>query len=233
MSKVIGTISSFCRQYIVIWNIKKDLRYNGRGTILVLVLAGGAEYKSSKLKGGDLGMKQRNFGSLDGNSKHRGISVLSKVLLITLIAGLCTACMTKEVAKNTASDEPDPIAGFAWEAINRDIANYESNPEIKITDKKITRLELLESFDALADYPIHVYALEYRLKPEDLSKVVLAGGMDVDEDGWLKETCSMGSPLLVVSDKDGKIELIGTLWTGGVAEEGGMEASIKVLLERN
>ena len=54
-------------------------------------------------------------------------------------------------------------------------------------------MELLESFDALADKPINVYALEYRLLPEDLSKVVLAGGMDVDENGWFKETCSMGS----------------------------------------
>jgi len=26
----------------------------------------------------------------------------------------------------------------------------------------------------------------------------------------------MSSPLLVISDNDGKIELVGTLWTGGI-----------------
>jgi hypothetical protein len=42
----------------------------------------------------------------------------------------------------------------------------------------------------LADAPIDVYALEYRLLPEDLSKVVLAGGMDVDEEGWHIVICT-------------------------------------------
>lgn len=124
------------------------------------------------------------------------------------------------------------ITGFAWEIINRDIASYEEAPEVKIVDSKITKLELLESFDALADAPIDVYALEYRLLPEDLSKVVLAGGMDVDEDGWLKETCSMGSPLVVVSRNNDGAEFIGTLWTGSVIEDGGLETCVKALLKR-
>lgn len=137
--------------------------------------------------------------------------------------------------ENTSAkdDESEQVTDLAWEIINRDIANYESNPEIKINDSKIIRLEKIESFDALADKPIYVYALEYRLLPEDLSKVVLAGGMDYDEEGWLKETCSMGSPLLVITNSDGEVELLGTLWTGGILEEGGLEESIKALLERN
>ena len=178
-------------------------------------------------------MKQRTINKLCENKKHRGMAVLNMVLLMTLITGLCAACTQTEVVENTASDELDPITSFAWEIINRDIDNYESNPEVNIIDSKITRLELVESFDSLADNPIQVYALEYRLLPEDLSKVALAGGMDYDEEGWLKETCSMGSPLLVIADNDGEVELLGTLWSGGVLEEGGLEASIKALLERN
>lgn len=125
----------------------------------------------------------------------------------------------------------EQIIGFAWEKINRDIGHYEQNPEVKIIDSKITRLELLESFDTLADVPIDVYALEYRLLPEDLSKVVLAGGMDVDENGWLKETSSMGSPLLVVSRNNGSAEFLGTLWTGEVSGKN-LETEVKTLLER-
>ncbi|MDD4568933.1 MAG: M56 family metallopeptidase [Tepidanaerobacteraceae bacterium] len=130
------------------------------------------------------------------------------------------------------ADESDQITNFAWEVINRDIAYYEENPEVKIIDSKITKLKLLESFDTLAEMPIDVYALEYRLLPEDLSKVVLAGGMDVDEDGWLKETCSMGSPLLVVSRSNSSAELKGILWTGEVSGKE-LETSVKELLERN
>lgn len=173
-------------------------------------------------------MIQRTFPVLAGDRKYRVMAMLCMTLTLLLIAGLCAAC-TKTKA---VSDEMDPITGFAWELINRDIANYESNPEVDIIDSKITRLEKVETFDKLADRPIYVYALEYRLLPEDLSKVIMAGGMDADEEGWLKETCSMGSPLLVISDNEGGPEFIGTLWTGGVIEDGGMEASIKAMLER-
>lgn len=153
------------------------------------------------------------------------------VAVIAAVIGLMANPIEADINENGVNSEQ--ISGFAWETINRDIANYESNPEVNIIDSRITRLELVESFDALADTPIDVYALEYRLLPEDLSKVVLAGGMQVDEDGWLKETCSMGSPLLVISRKIGSVELIGTLWAGGVKEDGGLEPSIKALLKRN
>jgi len=130
-------------------------------------------------------------------------------------------------------DKSEQIVAFAWEVINKDIAYYEENPAVKIIDSKITRLERIESFDDLTDKTIDVYALEYRLLPEDLSKVVLAGGMDVDEDGWLKETSSMGSPLLVVSRDDDSIEFIGIVMTGTAVEEGSLKTAVKELLEKN
>lgn len=165
------------------------------------------------------------------NKPCRKRAALALTLLVVLFAGLCTACNETEVKNISTSDYKAQIESFAWDAINRDIANYELSPGVNITDSKITKLELIETFDALADKPIYVYALEYRLLPEDLSKVVLAGGMSVDKDGWLKETCSMGSPLLVIKDNNDEAELIGILWTGeGLS---GMEAEIKALLERN
>lgn len=127
----------------------------------------------------------------------------------------------------------NPVVSFAWEAVNRDIKYYEEDLEVKIIDSKITRLERIESFDDLTDKTIDVYALEYRLLPEDLSKVVLAGGMDVDEDGWLKETNSMGSPLLVVSRDDDSIEFIGIVMSGTATEEGSLKTVVKELLEKN
>lgn len=131
------------------------------------------------------------------------------------------------------AEKSEQITAFAWEVINRDIAYYEEDLEVKIIDSKITRLERIESFDDLIDKTIEVYALEYRLLPEDLSKVVLAGGMDVDEDGWLKETNSMGSPLLVVSRDDDSIEFIGIVMSGTATEEGSLKTAVKELLKKN
>jgi beta-lactamase regulating signal transducer with metallopeptidase domain len=136
-----------------------------------------------------------------------------------------------DIRQNKDVNYDNQITAFAWEFINVDIANYESNPEVKIIDSKITRLELIETFVKLSVAPIEIYALEYRLLPEDLSKVVLAGGMDVDEEGWLKETCSMGKPLLVVMRNRDTVELVGILWTGEVSGKSGLEPAIESLLK--
>jgi hypothetical protein len=163
------------------------------------------------------------------------LGATSMIILIAISLVLLNNGQSRNVSKDETNEigvHSEQITSFAWETINRDVSNYELNPQVKIKESKITRLELIESFDNLADTPIDVYALEYRLLPEDLSKVVLAGGMDI-EDGWLKETSSMGSPLLVISRKSDSVELIGTLWSGGVLEEGGLKSSIIDLLQRN
>lgn len=174
----------------------------------------------------------------ESHVKARIINVLNykKPAFWVIILAVVVVCLAAVAfAANPKDKEADNLAqvtSLAQAIIDRDIANYELNPEVNIIDRKITRLELVETFKALAETPIDVYALEYRLLPEDLSKVVLAGGMQVDEDGWLKETCSMGSPLLVIARQNGAVELIGTLWTGGVIEDGGLESSVKALLNK-
>ena len=77
---------------------------------------------------------------------------------------------------------------------------------------------------------IRIYALEYRLLPRDVSKVLLAGGMQLDENGWLKETSSMGSPQIVVTGDGENLQFLGILWTGNVLELGGLEPALKELL---
>lgn len=165
-----------------------------------------------------------------GDKIEKGFISENKDSSITTIGGADGPLKMHETYK---ADESDPITGFAWDVINRDIAYYEEDLKVKIVDSKITRLELVESFNDLADETIDVYALEYRLLPEDLSKVVLAGGMDVDEDGWLKETSSMGSPMLVVSRNDGNVKFIGIVMSGTAAEEDSLKTAVKELLEKN
>ncbi|RCX07067.1 BlaR1 peptidase M56, partial [Anaerobacterium chartisolvens] len=127
------------------------------------------------------------------------------------------------------------IESIAWEFINDNIVNYEQTPGVEIIDSKISFLELVTrpGLDNLADRTIYVFFLEYRLLPKDLSKVVLAGGMDVDEQGWITERSSMGQPLIVAFEEEGKAELIGFLWTAEISEKnGGLEAAVKDLLEQ-
>ena len=193
------------------------------------------------LDGGLLGFGERNI-----KSRIKGIMSFKKpgfwIEAVTIIILVAIGLLLLTNGRSKAVDELDvnenavnfqKITSFAQEMIERDISTYESAPEVTIKDSKITRLELVKSFDGLTDTPIDVYALEYRLLPEDLGKVVLAGGMQVDEDGWLKETNSMGSPLLVISRTISSVEFIGALRSGGVLEkEEGLESSVKDLLKR-
>lgn len=133
-------------------------------------------------------------------------------------------------AAGTVSDDPQVLA-FAEQFVHNAIFDLEKSPNVKIVESRITRLEPLERVDSVAglDKPAEVYALEYRLLPEDASKVVLAGGMGFDENNWLTENTSMGRPYLAVTADAQEKEYLGTLWQAdGVPEQTG-EALEKLL----
>jgi predicted secreted protein len=48
-----------------------------------------------------------------------------------------------ETSNNSIIISNNAVKSLVWKIINRDIANYESRPEVNIIDSKITRLELL------------------------------------------------------------------------------------------
>jgi len=128
------------------------------------------------------------------------------------------------------------IESIAREYINKEIINYEQIG-IEIIDSKISSLELVTrpGLDNIADRTVYVFLLEYRLLPKDLSKakLSLSVGMRMDEEGWITEWSSMGQPLIVAFEEEGKAELIGFLWTAEISEKnGGLEAAVKTLLER-
>jgi hypothetical protein len=80
-------------------------------------------------------------------------------------------------------------------------------------DAEITRLELAESYENLIDGAVvELWALDYALEAEDISKIMLAGGMSLDEKGRLKNTESMGSRYPVVINSGGEREAIGTVY---------------------
>jgi beta-lactamase regulating signal transducer with metallopeptidase domain len=209
---------------VVLKEMNEDIKKPYANSLLSLA-TGKHILNGSPLAFGEGNVKGRIKNVLNYKRPRFWIIVFSIIIVATVGIGLVANPKTK------GTYELEQITDIAWEFINKNIANYESNPEADIIDSKIIRLELIETFDKLADTPIDVYALEYRLLPEDLSKVVLAGGMDVDEKGWLKENSSMGRPLIVVLRNYGSVELVGILWTGEVPGKLGLDSAIKSLLE--
>lgn len=93
---------------------------------------------------------------------------------------------------------------------------------LEFPEKYITDLRCVESweFDGTTYY---VWTLQYRMKPNDMGNVLFAGGMS-EEDGWITEQSSMGSPYFIVSlDKEGYAAVQEQDWTTreGLGTEGG------------
>lgn len=118
--------------------------------------------------------------------------------------------------------DPDPVAAYAWSLISADAAgNTQASREIfgsestVFIDAEITKLEICESFDGMIDEAaVELWELHYRTLPEDINKIMFAGGMSADEEGWLLNTGSMGRQYPVVINRDGKREVVGHVWGG-------------------
>lgn len=115
--------------------------------------------------------------------------------------------------------DSDPLVRQAWTMIKQDVEHNEYvSSELFMyrgtvfTEAEITKLELADSFDQFyEDAVIEVYELNYRMKPKDPSKIMLAGGMTI-KDGWLLERGSMGSPYLVFKNSGSERTFMGTIY---------------------
>ena len=120
-----------------------------------------------------------------------------------------------------SDDVPQPVRDYAADYVREQVEYYNSLG-YNITDAKITAVTLVNTGTASLTKAVEMWRLEYRLLPDDADKVVLAGGMKM-EDGWLTEWGSTGQPLLVtVRDWDSKSEIwrrVGVFNTLGVQEE--------------
>jgi beta-lactamase regulating signal transducer with metallopeptidase domain len=94
------------------------------------------------------------------------------------------------------TDVPRPVRDYAVDYVREQIGYYNSLG-YNITDAKITAMTRMNTGTAALTKTVEMWQLEYRLLPENINKVVLAGGMRLD-DGWLTEWGSVGQPLLVV-----------------------------------
>lgn len=119
--------------------------------------------------------------------------------------------MTPELELKLAAGlaHPDPLISYAWTMMNRKIKTYGQFASVIFLDAEIIRLECTDRFEDLYDdRVIEAYALEYRLKPDDPSKIGLVDATSFDEEGWLLDTISMGRPWLIAENRGGEISVI-------------------------
>lgn len=164
------------------------------------------------------------------------IIVLSVVIGAAVIIALVSDPAGEKDTQSMPGAVFDDINACAESIMDMDIDYHESPGKYKIIDKRITKLEKLFSSDTLLGdgRNTEAYLLEYRLLPDNPDKVVLAGGMDM-EDGWICETSDMGGPVMIVSKTDdGKIKYLGLSYTGeGWSTDDAVycEASMRAFLE--
>ncbi len=159
------------------------------------------------------------------NYKKPGFWLIVLLVFVISAAGIGLSTDPKEKIKS--------IKDYAQGYISKEIEAYENAEyqNITIVDQKIIRLEQMSRFEEIMEHPIELWRLEYRLKPDDINKVVLAGGMN-EIDGWLTEDSSMGKPILVFSMKKTTPQFLGVIWSGEMADTlASQEVSVRQFLE--
>lgn len=103
---------------------------------------------------------------------------------------------TIDISFDASDDIPQVVREYATDFVRNEIAYY-NGLDYHITNARITSLTKMNTGTASLTKDIQMWLLEYRLLPENTDKVILAGGMKM-EDGWLTEQGSTGQPLLVL-----------------------------------
>jgi len=147
------------------------------------------------------------------------------ILALAVVSAIFIGLMTNPDVKDKTVDD------YAREYLDSEVSMYENS--FNIEESKIINLEKLYSFDQLTGYNIELWKIEYRIKPDNIDEVAMAGGMN-QIDGWITEDGSMGKPILVFSYENENPELLGAIRsgeTGGTVS--GYETALREFLERN
>lgn len=128
-----------------------------------------------------------------------------------------------EKIRSFTNDLYTTVEAMAWDIVNSRAQSLERGEWVtpaqadppEILDSYISGLWSYSSYE-IGDKTYSVWYLEYRLQPDDMAKVPLAGGQS-EVNGWVTETSSTGSPVLFASiDSEGQ-----------TAQEGVVQDSIR------
>lgn len=157
------------------------------------------------------------------------VIAIAIVIIIILAMGLITNPPDDGNLSNNST-----VEDYAWQYIDSVIESYNNAKfgSFKTIDKKISKLEQLSTFDNILPNTVELWRLEYRLKPENIDEVMIAGGMDVD-DGWITEDSSMGKPYLVFTYEGNRLIYLGNAYTSefDINSLSTQEVAIRIMLE--
>lgn len=157
--------------------------------------------------------------------KPRGWVVL---LCITAIAALGTGLLgnAKQQADQTERE-------YARQFMESAAASYQKAvPGLAFENKVITKLEKIGEYGGLLDTPVGLWALEYRLKPQEAELLTKLGDHRI-EDGKLTEEGGMGKPVLVFAYRKSGPEYLGVIRSGesDLSRPAGQEMALRKYLE--
>lgn len=127
------------------------------------------------------------------------------------------------------------VEDLAQQYVAEQLEPYETGGKgITVADSQITKLEKMERFENMLDYPIELWQIEYRWKPVPFEEASLGNVHAVD--GWILEDSTMGFSALVISYENSKPELLGNIFNndgfnGNGSTVIGRETLIRVFLE--
>lgn len=192
----------------VIKKMGNEIKKNYSNSLLSLS-SGRKIVGGSPLAFGENNTKERIKNILNYKKPRFWIVIMGIIVIIVVGVGLLSN------PKEELSDVQNilnemTVEDYAKKFLEEKIHTYERG--FKIVDSKITKLERLSTFENILPSSIELWCIEYRLKPEDMSKVIVAGGMQ-EIDGWITEDGSMGKPILVLSYEGDNLKQLGILYT--------------------
>lgn len=184
---------------------------------------------------GENNIKVRIKNVLNYKKPEFWVSIVVIIVIVVVSIGLLNN--PKEEVTNNIT-EAMTVKDYADDFVEDVIKGYENadghNGGFNIIESKIISLERVADFDDILSTPVELWSIEYRLKPEDMSKVIIAGGME-EIDGWLTENGSMGKPLLAFTYEGDITKYLGPVYTAelGMTSLAGQETAIRIMLEND
>ncbi|MEK4295151.1 M56 family metallopeptidase [Paenibacillus sp. FSL R5-0914] len=170
----------------------------------------------------------------ESNTKGRIKNILNykkPAFWVVLVAIIVVAALCVGLISNPKND-PLTVKDYAEQFMEQNITSYENSTNVKMVDSKITKLEKIASFDDLFATPLEIWSLEYRLKPDDSTKLTMTENV---VDGFITEEGSMGKPILIFSIMNSTPQYLGVIRSGenGLSTPAGQEMAVRVFLEAN
>lgn len=166
------------------------------------------------------------------NYKKPGFWVSIVAIVVIVVVGVGLLSNPKEILANNI-DEGMKVKDYAERFVDEMIKTYEpANGGFKIVESEIISLERVASFDDLLPTTVELWSIEYRLKPDDMSKAIIAGGVE-EIDGWFTENGSMGKPLLAFTYEGDITKYLGPVYTAeyNMTSLAGQETALRIMLE--